>query len=90
MTDHTLSHNERLLAFVEHMARMTTPTDEDSVREYCVQNDIAPATPVDEIEEEIISDLPGDTAYDDALAFYAMIRQARELTASDEPAEITQ
>ena len=40
----------------------------------------------DEIEEAIISDLPN--AYDDALAFYDLIRTARELTSTDEPAEV--
>ena len=87
MSDNSLSRNERLLAFVEQMARLSTPTDPDKVAIFFKMNPIfCYGMMKDEIEEAIISDLPN--AYDDALAFYDLIRTARELTSTDEPAEV--
>lgn len=67
--------------FIEQLARMSTPTDPDKIKEY---RDGAESAHIDastdeEVAEDIISDLPGDDAYSDALVFYDMIRKAREL-----------
>ncbi len=66
--------------FVRQMAALTTPTDPEKIEEWLQENDFDPDG-YDTVEEEVIADLPGDDAYDEALTFFRMIREARDIVA---------
>lgn len=70
--------NTDAINLVRQLARMVTPTDADQLQAYAEAHgqDVADLDP-----EEVLSDMEGDRAFDDACASYHLIREAREIVA---------
>lgn len=71
--------------FIRRLAKLETPTDPKRIKAYRKENgygvDGFDDVGYENIEEEIIADLPGDDAHEDACEFYNLIREARDLVA---------
>jgi len=63
-------------AFVERMARMTTPRDPEQLQKW---RDAHEQATDDFTDEEVLDDLPSDFMEDEAHAFWRLIEEARKL-----------
>ena len=62
-------------AFVERVARLTTPSDPEQLQKW--REDLE--ADADTSDEDVLDDLPSDHMEDEARAFWRLIREARKL-----------
>lgn len=84
MVDETLGFPERARAFIEQMARMSTPYDEEAMAEWRRENGFPVSEHTDEeVRGEIYADYSGDDALEEASSFWELIEEARKILAAE-------
>lgn len=78
---------QELVAFVQHMARMTTPYDPEQVARFKDEYPQFEDLDGQELRDEIYGEYPGDNAIEEASAFWQLIEEARTLTGINQQAE---